>query len=158
VTDPDVAKAVRVYVKLLRATRSVIGRLEPLLAAHGLTMTQFGVLELLLHQGPLPHREIGRKVLTSPGNLTDLVDKLQARGLVGRVRDPRDRRLVRVELTRAGRALVQDLFPRHATDIAATMDGLSCAELRVLEPLLRKLGMAAARDRDPALVDESAAP
>ena len=48
----------------------------------GLTPTQFGVLEALLHKGPLSQRELGQKVLTSAGNMTDLIDKLETRGLV----------------------------------------------------------------------------
>ena len=102
------------YVKLMRAGRAVLARVEPRLAAAGLTPTQLGVLEAILHKGPLTQRELGRKVLTSAGNMTDVVDKLEARGLVRRTRSPRDRRVVPVELTQAGRTLIEALFPRHA--------------------------------------------
>ena len=64
-------------MKLLRAGRAVLARVEPRLAAAGLTPTQFGVLEAILHKGPLGQRELGRKVLTSAGNMTDLIDKLE---------------------------------------------------------------------------------
>ena len=138
--------ALRAYVKLLRAGRAVLARVEPLLAAEGLTPTQLGVLEGILHKGPLTQRELSRKVLTSAGNMTDVVDKLEARGLVRRTRSPRDRRVVPVELTPSGRTLIQALFPRHALDIGAAMSGLSCDELRMLDGLLRKLGLAAAED------------
>ena len=104
-------------MKLLRAGRAVLARVEPRLAAAGLTPTQLGVLEAILHKGPLSQRELGRKVLTSAGNMTDLVDKLEARGLVHRARQQSDRRLVQVELTPAGRdadrAAVRP--PRRAT-------------------------------------------
>jgi len=140
VDDPAVVDAVRAYVKLMRATRSVTARLEPTLAACGLTLTQLGVLEAVLHLGPLPHRELGRKLLTSPGNLSDVVDKLAARGLVCRVRDAVDRRLVRVELTPAGRALIEGVFPRHAADIARAMGALDGGELAALDGLLKRLG------------------
>ncbi len=147
--DAQVAEALRAYVKLLRAGKAVLARVEPRLAAAGLTPTQLGVLEAILHKGPLTQRELGRKVLTSAGNMTDVVDKLEARGLVRRTRSPRDRRIVPVALTLGGQALIQGLFPRHARDIAAAMGGLSCAELRVLGGLLRKLGLAAAGEGDP---------
>jgi MarR family 2-MHQ and catechol resistance regulon transcriptional repressor len=114
------------------------------LAARGLTGTQLGVLEALLHKGPLTHRELGRKVLTSAGNMTDVVDKLEARGLVRRVRDTADRRQVRVELTDAGRSMIERVFPPHAADIARAMSGLDRRELQTLGDLLRTLGMAAA--------------
>ncbi len=132
------------YVKLLRATKSVIARIEPLLAAEGLTPTQLGVLEAVMHLGPLTQRELGRKVLTSAGNLSDVVDKLVRRGLVRRVRDPNDRRLARVELTDAGAALIGRVFPAHAADIAEAMAGLDQGDLEVLGGLLRRLGKAAA--------------
>ena len=119
VDDPAVEEAVRAYVKLMRASRSVLAQIEPGLAARGLTPTQLGVLEALLHQGAMTHRDLGRKVLTSAGNMTDVVDKLERRGLVRRVRDQADRRAVRVELTDAGQALIQEVFPRHAADIAS---------------------------------------
>jgi MarR family 2-MHQ and catechol resistance regulon transcriptional repressor len=144
VTDPKIEQAVSTYVKLLRAARAVLGRLEPLLAANGLTMTQLGVLEALLHGGPLTHRDLGRKVLTSAANMTDVVDKLELRGLVRRVRCPEDRRLVHVDLTDSGRCLIERLFPAHACDIAQAMSGLDSAGLVQLGDLLRALGMAAA--------------
>lgn len=144
VDDAATETAVSTYVKLLRATRAVIARIEPRLLAHGLTTTQLGVLEVLLHKGALTHRDLGRKVLTSAANMTDVVDKLESRGLVTRVRCPQDRRQVRVELTDCGRELIAELFPRHAADIAGAMAGLDTAALEELSALLRRLGMAAA--------------
>jgi MarR family transcriptional regulator, 2-MHQ and catechol-resistance regulon repressor len=143
VSDPAVEQAVRTYVKLMRASRAVLTRLERALAEHGLTPTQLGVLEAVLHKGPMTQRELGRRVLTSAGNMTDVVDKLQSRGLVQRVRDLADRRAVRVELTPEGRALIERLFPAHAADIAKAMSGLQGEELLKLDALLRRLGRAA---------------
>jgi MarR family 2-MHQ and catechol resistance regulon transcriptional repressor len=160
VDDPAVEEAVRAYVKLMRAARAVTACLEHRLAAEGLTGTQLGVLEAILHKGPLTHRELGRKLLTSAGNMTDVVDKLEGRGLVRRVRDAEDRRQVRVELTRPGRALIERVFPRHATNIARAMHGLNKNQLHRLGSLLRTLGMAAARTaaEGPALAVAGPAP
>jgi MarR family 2-MHQ and catechol resistance regulon transcriptional repressor len=146
VSDPCVIESLRAYVKLLRASKAVLARVEPLLAAHGLTPTQLGVLEVILHLGPQSQRDLGRKVLTSAGNMTDVIDKLEARGLVCRSRMPRDRRSVSVELTACGRGLIEDLFPRHAEDIAHTMSGLDAEEMAQLGALLRKLGRGAAEE------------
>jgi MarR family transcriptional regulator, 2-MHQ and catechol-resistance regulon repressor len=143
VADQRVAAALDAYVKLLRASRAVLARVEPRLAGAGLTPTQFGVLEAILHIGPLSQRELCLKVLTSPGNMTDIVDKLETRGLVHRVRRQADRRAVQVELTSAGRALIEPLFARHAEDIRDAMGGLNSEELRQLANLLRRLGTAA---------------
>ncbi len=139
--SPAVREALRAYVKLSRAHRAVLARVEPRLARRGLTATQLGVLEALLHKGALTQRELGRKVLTSAGNMTDVLDKLAARGLVRRVRGTADRRLVLVELSPEGRALIAELFPRHAADIAWAMSRLDPEELAVLGGLLRRLGL-----------------
>lgn len=143
VADARTREALDAYIKLLRAGRAVLARVEPRLTACGLTPTQFGVLEAILHKGPLSQRDLSRKVLTSAGNMTDLVDKLEARGLVRRVRQKSDRRAVQVELTPAGRDLIEPLFTRHADDIAAAMGGLSSEDLRQLSGLLRRLGLEA---------------
>ena len=158
VDDAAIDEAVRAYVKLMRAARAVTACIEHRLAARGLTGTQLGVLEALLHKGPLTHRELGRKVLTSAGNMTDVVDKLEARGLVRRVRGTTDRRQVRVELTAAGQAMIEQVFPRHAVDIARAMSGLDRDQLRTLGTLLRTLGMAATQTaaEAPLAVNEPA--
>jgi MarR family 2-MHQ and catechol resistance regulon transcriptional repressor len=145
VDDAAVAASVRTFVKLMRASRAVQARTETLLTEAGLTSTQLGVLEAILHKGPMTQRELGRKVLTSPGNMTDVIDKLERRGLVCRGPAASDRRLVLVTLTEAGTALIEGVFPRHAANIARAMAGLSAAELDVLDGLLRRLGMAAAQ-------------
>lgn len=146
--DP-VATALGAYVKLFRASRAVLARIEPLLAAHGLTPTQLGVLEALLHKGRLTPGELSRKVLTSAGNMTDVIDKLAARGLVVRLRDRADRRQVRVDLTACGRQQINEIFPAHAADIAAAMSGLSPCELELLGTLLRRLGHGAGGHATP---------
>lgn len=142
-------EALGVYVKLLRAGRTVLARVEPRLTAAGLTVTQFGVLEAILHKGPLTQRELMRKVLTSPGNLTDVIDKLEARDLVRRERSLADRRVVMVDLTPQGRSVIAALFPRHAADIIRAIGVLTPDEQATLGRLLRKLGLTVPGD-DPA--------
>lgn len=149
--DATARDAVAAYVKLLRASRAVLERVSPLLAEHRLTPTQFGVLEALLHGGPQSHGDLGRKVLSSAGNMTDVVDKLEARKLVCRCRDAADRRTVRVALTESGRVMTEALSPRHAADIAQAMWGLSRDELCQLEGLLQKLDLDVACDEVPVV-------
>jgi len=140
VTDPRTIAAVRLFVKLARANRAVAARTETRLADAGLTHTQLGVLEAILHLGPLTQRALMKKVLTSPGNMTDLIDKLEDRNLVTRCRLAADRRAVEVDLTVQGRALITTLFPQHAEDLAGAMAALSDAEISALDSLLRRLG------------------
>ncbi len=137
--------ALKTYVKLLRAHRAVTARVEAKLEGAGITIRQLAVLEAILHRGPMTQRALGRKILTSPGNLTAVIDRLEAAGLVQRDPCPGDRRAVLLALTPAGQALIETVFPRHAADIADAMAGLDSAELTLLGQLLRKLGLAAAQ-------------
>jgi MarR family transcriptional regulator, 2-MHQ and catechol-resistance regulon repressor len=143
VDNPRTVAAVRAYVKLARATRAVSNCTEARLAGAGITHTQLGVLEAILHLGPLTQRTLIDKVLTSPGNMTDLIDKLEERGFVTRCRVEADRRNVEVGLTEAGHGFIATLFPQHAGDIAAAMSALSDAEIATLDGLLRRVGQGA---------------
>lgn len=140
VDNPRTEAAVRAYVKLARATRAVGARTEARLTEAGITHTQLGVLEAILHLGPLTQRALILKILTSPGNMTDLIDKLEERGFVTRCRVAADRRNVEVDLTETGRTFISELFPQHAQDIAAAMSPLSDAEIATLDELLRRVG------------------
>ena len=88
-------RALNAFIKLMRATESVSSRLTNILQGEGLTISQFGVLEALLHLGPLSLRQIGEKILKSGGNITTVVDNLEKHDLVERRRCPEDRRAPR---------------------------------------------------------------
>src|SRR6185295_7116558 len=93
-------RALNAFIALARSTESVSARLERALAARSeLSQAQLGVLEALLHLGPLYQRELGRKLLRSAANVTALLDSLESRGLVRRERGKDDRRLFTVHLT-----------------------------------------------------------
>jgi len=128
------------FIKLLRATETVTANTQRHLAAAGLTPSQFGVLEALLHLGPLCQRDIGRKILKSSGNITTVIDNLEKRGLVNRRREGDDRRYVAVHLTPAGRELIAGIFPRQVAAICEEFTPLSAAEQEQLARLCRKLG------------------
>jgi MarR family transcriptional regulator, 2-MHQ and catechol-resistance regulon repressor len=131
--------ALRTFVKLVRAANGLNARLNRPLSQSGLTESQFGVLEALLHLGPLHQRELAGKILHTHGNVTLVVDQLERRGLVRRERGSADRRFVRVHLTDEGAALVRGLFPAHAARLAAEMSLLSEDEQRELGRLCRRL-------------------
>ncbi len=78
-------RALNAYIKLVRASESVVGHIGQILRAGGrLTLSQFGVLEALWHLGPLCQRNPGLKILKSSGNMTMVVDNLEKRELVDR--------------------------------------------------------------------------
>lgn len=133
--------ALDAYIKIMRAAESLLARTSQQLAADQLTVSQFGVLEALLHLGPLSQRQLGAKLLKSSGNITMVIDNLEKRQLVERRRDSADRRVVTVHLTDPGRALIEELFPRHLQHILAQMNILTPEEQTQLGHLCRKLGL-----------------
>ncbi len=139
--SPEEVRALDAFIKLARAFNSVSARLAPTLAGSGLTEGQFGVLETLLHLGPLHQCDLARKHLQSGGNITMIVDNLEKAALVRRERSATDRRYVRVNLTPEGRDLIERLFPCHARVIAAQFAVLTPGEQEELARLCRKLGL-----------------
>ena len=139
---PDQVRALDAYIKLSRASGTLDARLAANLAHHGLTSGQLGVIEALMHLGPLSQGDLGRKLLRSGGNVTTVIDNLERRGLVVRRRNPEDRRVVTVELTAAGARLIAQVFPLHASAVAQSMGALTSAEQIELGRLCRKLGRA----------------
>src|SRR3954468_7419066 len=138
--NPRERRALSAYINLLRATNTVSSQAMKSLDAHGLTPSQFAVLEALYHVGPLCLTELARKILRTSGNLTMVVDNLEKSGLVRRIPDAEDRRYVRVEITENGRKVIASLFPEHARQIAEMMSRLTDAEQNHLRDLCRKLG------------------
>jgi MarR family 2-MHQ and catechol resistance regulon transcriptional repressor len=136
----DCRRALSTFVSFMRAYESVRRRLEPELLRHGVTPTQWGVLEALFHVGPLNHRELAEKVLTSKGNLTTVVDNLVRDGLVERRPVPGDRRQKRAYLTGRGRRVVRKVFPLQAEAIEREFGVLTRSEQELFRELCRRLG------------------
>ena len=132
--------ALNAYIKLVRATESVSHRLHRHLESSKLTVTQFGVLEVLFHLGAMHQRDLAEKLLKSGGNITLVIDNLEKRQLVKRDREVGDRRCISVSLTPAGKQLISDLFPAHVEAILQQMSILSLEEQAELGRLCKKLG------------------
>jgi MarR family 2-MHQ and catechol resistance regulon transcriptional repressor len=105
-----------------------------------LTLSQFGVLEALLHRGPLYQGDLASKLLRSCGSITAVVAGLEKHGLVERQRMEEDRRFVRVSLTENGRKLISKIFPEHVKIITQQFRVLTVEEQEELRRLCRKLG------------------
>jgi len=132
--------ALNAYIKLMRAAESVTSRAHAVLPK-GLTLSQFGVLEVLLHRGSLCQSDLAGKLLKSGGNITFVVDNLEKTGHVVRERNPKDRRFVTVSLTSSGRTFITDLFPKVAASITRELAALSSAEQFTLGWLCKKAGL-----------------
>jgi MarR family transcriptional regulator, 2-MHQ and catechol-resistance regulon repressor len=139
--------ALKLWVVLSRAHNALGERLQASVAAHDLTLTEFGILEVLYHKGPLLLGEVQRRILVSSGGVTYLVDRLEKKGLVERRECPGDRRARYAALTEAGEELIGRIFPSHAACIESLMETLSEEEQRTAVGLLRRVGLSAADAR-----------
>lgn len=139
-------RALRLWVALARCYTTYSKAVAAAVQEHDLTLPQFGALEALYHLGPLSLGELAEKLLVTGGNVTYVMDRLEAQGLVTRFRSEDDRRVVRAKLTPAGRALVARVFPEHAERIEHLCRHLSAAEQEELRALLKRLGKGIARE------------
>src|SRR5712671_7329769 len=128
-----------VLMKSFRALRAVAEK-SLKLGQTGLGDSDFRVLEVLLHKGPLPVNTIGPKVWLTPGSISVAVDRLVKKGLVSRRDHPGDRRVRRVALTPKGRALIRRGFGEHAAAMEDVAGVLSKSERLTLLRLLKKFG------------------
>lgn len=132
---------VHVWLVLAKAFRSLAAHAEASLklSRTGLGDSDFRVLEVLLHKGPLPVNTIGPKVWLTPGSISVAVDRLEKKALVKR-KNTDDRRVRLVELTAKGRALITKIFREHAAAMEEAARVVSKKERLILLRLLKKLG------------------
>jgi DNA-binding MarR family transcriptional regulator len=94
----------RIAFSLIHAAHSIEGRFEEALATVNLSAPKFAALSVMVAEDqPLSLSELAEKLTCVRSNITQLVDRLEADGLVKRTDDPADRRGVRAELTKLGR-------------------------------------------------------
>ena len=143
---------VHVWLVLAKAYRALAAHAEKSLnlTRAGLGDSDFRVLEVLLHKGPLPVNTIGPIVDLTPGSISIAVDRLVAKGLVTRVESAEDRRVRIVTLTSRGRDLIVTAFRKHAGQMKGVFSELRPEELRGFELALKKIGKRAA-----ALMEQS---
>ncbi|MDQ8195232.1 MarR family transcriptional regulator [Coraliomargarita sp. SDUM461004] len=104
------------------------------------SLSDFAVLEVLLHKGALPVSTIGEKVLLTSGSITTAVQRMERKGFVRRERSEGDARVVLVHLTDAGRELIVDAFAAHSANLDALFSEFSGKERAQFADLMRKLG------------------
>jgi MarR family 2-MHQ and catechol resistance regulon transcriptional repressor len=112
-------------------------------------LSDFAVMEMLLHKGPQPVNEIGRRIELTSGAITIAVDRLESRDLVTREAHPSDRRARIVRLTARGEERAAKVFAGHKTAMDLAASGLSKTERATLIQLLKKLGISAGASTAP---------
>lgn len=139
-TIPSAAKLTFV---LARASASISTYIERSFGQQGFCLTDFMILEALLHKGPLTISAIGEKVALASASMTSAIDRLEERQLLHRSLSIEDRRVRLIALTCEGRRFIQDLFAKHLEDMEALAKDISQEERRVLYAAVKKIGFAA---------------
>ena len=135
--------APHIRLVLWKAAKSIEKVDHASIAETGLQLSEFAILEVLLHKGPLPINTIGQKVLLTSGSMTAAVNRLESKGYVTRVRDVEDGRCFQVHLTKTGRRIIQRAYDRHADNLEKIASVLTDHERDKLVRLLKKIGLNA---------------
>jgi MarR family transcriptional regulator, 2-MHQ and catechol-resistance regulon repressor len=135
--------APQLWIVLARAYGSIAAYVEREIFTQGLGLSDFMVLEVLLHKGPLTISAIGEKVLLASASMTSAIDRLEKHGWVVRRSCDSDRRIRLVELTAEGRKFISAMYAEHVKDLESVTVGLSAEERRVMYGGLKKIGLTA---------------
>jgi DNA-binding MarR family transcriptional regulator len=135
---PFAGREAEVYLNLLRTAEALSQDAERVLKPYGLTGTQYNVLRILRGAGPdgLACGEVSGRMVTHDPDITRLLDRLEARGLVARAREKRDRRVITTRITPAGLDLLKELDGPVSAWHRRALGHLGSQRLRALIDLL----------------------
>jgi len=144
---PALSQENRIFVALLQAADTLGQEAEQLLKAAGLTGAQYNVLRILRGAEPqgLPCRAIGDRMISHDPDMTRLLDRLEKRGLITRVRQTDDRRVVKTRITQQALSLLKTLDQPVRDLHKRQFRYMSAGRLKILSDLLEEV-----RVRKPA--------
>jgi MarR family 2-MHQ and catechol resistance regulon transcriptional repressor len=138
----------QVWIALAHCYRAMSSLIERRFLDSGLSLTDFMLLEALLHKGSMTITEIQASVLLATGSMTAAVDRLESKGLIARTLSKSDRRARVLQLTGQGNAVITLAYQEHSGDLKRWMSVLSADEradtftnLRKLERQLKGIAM-----------------
>ncbi|MES0491190.1 MAG: MarR family transcriptional regulator [Leptospirales bacterium] len=131
-------ESLELFLRLMRSTDIISDKAAKIVREYGLSYAQFGVLETLFHVGPLCQKDLANKHLTTNGNITQIIDKMEYKKWVKRVKSKEDRRKFNIELTKTGSRLIESSFPDFAGHISKILNPLSATDKKSLGKLLEK--------------------
>lgn len=146
-SSPAVSLENRIFIALLQAADTLGQEAEQLLKAAGLTGAQYNVLRILRGAEPqgLPCRGIGDRMISHDPDMTRLLDRLEKRALITRVRQTDDRRVVKTRITPQALSLLKTLDQPVRELHKRQFRHMSSARLKILSELLEEV-----RVRKPA--------
>ena len=134
---------IHTWLVLMKAHRTLTRHATRSIEALDMCLSDFAILEALLHKGPQAVSDLGRRIDLTSGSMTTAIDRLETRRLVTRADHPTDRRAWVIHLTPDGEALITKVFAGHESAMEQAMRGLSRSERATLTDLLKRLGTTA---------------
>ena len=137
---PFVSQAEEAYLNLARTAALLDHRMAELLRAHGLTPTQYNVLRILRGAGDtgLCRNDVRERLVAQVPDATRLLDRMMEMGLVSRMRDGEDRRVVTARITPRGMAILAELDRPVDQAHQQSFSSFTPGELTTLIALLEK--------------------
>jgi DNA-binding MarR family transcriptional regulator len=142
--EPEVYAAMRAVTSVMRAHQILIAELDGMLRPYGITFSRYEALVLLVHsqQGALPLSKIGERLQVHATSVTNVIDRLEAAGLVRREPNPRDGRGTLAVITEEGRE-VADKATATLNAARFGLVALPADDLAALFTILRRLRVEA---------------
>jgi DNA-binding MarR family transcriptional regulator len=125
---------------LLRFFKGFMSRINKHIRDHGLTETQFVVLEMLYSKGTLTINDIVERSLSTDGNIGVVINNLEKQGLVEKRVDRRDKRIRRVSLTAKGQDVIGTYFPKHEAFVNELFSNVPRKDLEELIFMMKSVG------------------
>jgi DNA-binding MarR family transcriptional regulator len=122
-----------------RTQRLMHDRIEAVFASQGITFQQWVVLMHLRDGLATTTAGLCQELRHDSGAMTRLIDQLDERGFIGRRRQEADRRIVDLELTAAGRKMVESLIPLAVETLNGALAGFTKADVQQMQGLLRRI-------------------
>lgn len=127
------------YKALRRLMADMFGRMRSGLDEHGMTPPQMFLLRLLIEKGTATPKELAARLGVTPGNITGLVNKLEAAGFVTRSRDNRDRRVVALRPTEKAKRRVKAMHAAAVEGLMGAFEEWPTEDIRRLKAFLERL-------------------
>jgi len=127
---PDLSDAASIVVGLRRIVRALELYSHEVRHDFSLTAPQLWAIKTLAHSGPLTTGELAKALLVRPSSTSLLVQRLERRGLVRRVRQRDDRRFVRIELTERGQTVASDAPAAAQGRLLHGLEGMDAKRVR----------------------------
>lgn len=153
--DPCECLEQEAMLNVLRTAATLSDPMNRLLKNHGLSMAKLNILRILCGEGqPTACSLIKQRMIAMVPDVSRIIDRLERDGLVNRIRSTRDRRVVHVQITEAGRKLLDRVNPEVVRQHRQLLQSLSKEELRVLNDLLVRAREAANRSTRDATLNQ----